>query len=167
MGVRSYFDYPGETVDVDAVADEAVFLPDMDEDGWERLIAHMQARRFAQGLTVIPEGAADRSLYVVADGVLEVAGDDQRVELRQGAVLGELSFFDGRPHDNAVRALTDVDLFVLSPEAFDVLAAREPALARAVLSDLGRLLALRLRRTGKRHGRQEGREARGKRRYGS
>jgi hypothetical protein len=39
-----------------------------------------------------------------------------------------------------------VDLFVLSQEAFEVLAAREPALARAMLLDLGRLLALRLRR---------------------
>jgi CRP-like cAMP-binding protein len=146
MGAGSYFDYPGETAEADAVAEVAVFLPDMDEEGWERLISYMQARRFGRGQTIIAEGARDRSLYVVADGVIELSGRGPDVELHAGTVLGETSFFDGRPHDHAVRALTDVDLMMLSPEAFEVLAAREPALARAVLLDLGRLLALRLRR---------------------
>jgi CRP-like cAMP-binding protein len=146
MGARSFFDYPGETVATETGADEAILLPDLDEDGWERLIAHTQARRFAQGETVIPAGSQDRSLYIVADGVLELDAPAGAVTLRSGAVLGELSFFDGRPHDHAVRAHTDVDLLMLSEEAFEVLTAREPALARAVLLDLGRILALRLRR---------------------
>lgn len=146
MGAASFFDYPGETVTAEAGDDEAVLLPDLDEVGWERLIAHTQARRFAQGEAVLEAGARDRSLYIVADGVLEVDGPGGTVTLRSGAVIGELSFFDGRPHDHAVRARTDVDLLVLSQEAFEVLAAREPALARAVLLDLGRILALRLRR---------------------
>jgi CRP-like cAMP-binding protein len=146
MGVGSYFDYPGETAEANTVAAEAVLLPDMNEEGWERLISYMQARRFVQGQTVIRESSRDRSLYVVADGVLELAVPDLRAELSTGAVLGELSFFDGQPQNHTVRALTDVDLLMLSQEAFEVLAAREPALARAVLLDLGRLLALRLRR---------------------
>jgi CRP-like cAMP-binding protein len=46
-----------------------------------------------------------------------------------------------------VRALTDGELRSLTPEAFEVLAAREPDLARRVLLDLGRILSLRLRAT--------------------
>ena len=146
MGAASFFDYPGQRVATAADDEEAVLLPDLDEDGWERLIAYTRARRFAQGETVIPAGARDRSLYIVADGVLELDARGGPLTLRSGAVLGELSFFDGRPHDHAVFARTDVDLLMLNQEAFEVLTAREPALARAVLLDLGRILALRLRR---------------------
>ncbi|MGH2583654.1 MAG: Crp/Fnr family transcriptional regulator [Dehalococcoidia bacterium] len=146
MGFASFFDYPGEAVAESRRPDDAVFLPDLDEDDWSRLLAYAEVRRFTQGETVIPAGAADRTLYIVADGALELAGPDGTATVETGAVIGEMPFFDGRPHDTAIRAVTDVDLLALSPEAFEVLAAREPALARAVLLDLGRILSLRLRR---------------------
>jgi len=146
VGFAPFFDYPGEAVTESRRPDDAVFLPDLDEEDWGRLLAYAEVRRFAQGEIVIPAGATDRSLYIVADGTLELTGRDGTATVETGAVIGELPFFDGRPHDAAVRALTDVDLLALSPEAFEVLAAREPSLARAVLLDLGRILSLRLRR---------------------
>ena len=146
MGATSFFDYPGEAVAAESTEDQAVLLPDLDEDGWERLISYTQARRISQGETVIAAGARDRSLYIVADGVLALDTPAGTVTLRSGAVLGELSFFDGLPRSQSVRARTDVDLLMLGQEAFEVLSAREPVLARALLFDLGRILALRLRR---------------------
>jgi CRP/FNR family transcriptional regulator, cyclic AMP receptor protein len=146
MGVGSFFDYPDQQDAPEVRTEEDVFLPDLDEAGWDRLITHTQSRRFARGETVIPAGSRDRSLLIVADGSLETAGAGGPAVLQTGAVLGELAFFDGKPHDAPVRALTDVDVLVLSQESFEVLAAREPALARAVLMDLGRIVSLRLRR---------------------
>jgi CRP-like cAMP-binding protein len=146
VSFASYFDYPGESTTAEARPDEAVFLPDLDDAGWERLLAYTQVSRFRQGDTVIEAGATDRTLYIVADGVLELDSVEGMAMVESGAVLGDMPFFDGRPHDVAVHARTDVDLLGLSPDAFDSLAAREPALARMVLMDLGRLLALRLRR---------------------
>jgi CRP-like cAMP-binding protein len=67
--------------------------------------------------------------------------------IEPGTVIGEVAFFDGRPRSAGVRAVTECELFRLSFEAFEVLAAREPALGRAVLLDLGRILAARLRQT--------------------
>jgi CRP-like cAMP-binding protein len=64
-----------------------------------------------------------------------------------GTVVGEQTFLDGRPRSATIRALTDGALVRLSRESFDVLSAREPELARAILLDLGRILSLRLRRT--------------------
>jgi len=147
MGVGSFFDYPGQAGTPEAPAEDAVFLPDLDEEGWERLIAYTQSRRFARGEIVIPAGSRDRSLLIVADGTIEAAGAGGPAVLQTGAVLGELAFFDGQPLDAPVRALTDVDMLVLSQESFEILAAHEPALARAVIMDLGRIVALRLRRS--------------------
>jgi CRP/FNR family transcriptional regulator, cyclic AMP receptor protein len=146
MASAAFFHYPGEAASPPAAGDEITLLPDLDETGWNALIAHTEARRYARGETVIAAGARDRSLYIVADGSLTVAGPGGGATLEQGAVYGEIAFFDGLPHDATVRARTESDLLVLSEEAFAVLAARDPALARAVLFDLGRILALRLRR---------------------
>ena len=49
--------------------------------------------------------------------------------------------------ETGVRALSDGELRSLTPEAFEVLAAREPDLARTMLLALGRILSLRLRST--------------------
>jgi CRP-like cAMP-binding protein len=146
MASAAFFDYPGEAAAPRPAEEAIAFLPDLDEAGWNQLIAYTEARRYARGETVIASGAHDRSLYIVADGSLAAAGPGGGATLEQGAVFGEIAFFDGLPHDVAIRALTEADLLVLSEEAFAVLAARDPALARTVLLDLGRILALRLRR---------------------
>ncbi|HET9024195.1 MAG TPA: hypothetical protein VFN64_06450, partial [Burkholderiaceae bacterium] len=57
----------------------------------------------------------------------------------------ELCFVDGGPRSSTLRAVTDGELRRLSYESFEVLAAREPELARAILFDLGRIISQRLR----------------------
>jgi len=56
-----------------------------------------------------------------------------------------MAFLDGRPRAATIRALTDGDLLRLSFESFEILSARHPELGRAILLDLGRILAARLR----------------------
>jgi len=60
-------------------------------------------------------------------------------------VVGELAFFDGQPRSATLEAITEVEAVRLDPEALDRLAVEEPELARALLLDLARILALRLR----------------------
>jgi CRP-like cAMP-binding protein len=151
MDFQSFFDYPGETA-----ADEArqlVFLADLSPEGWGKLLARTGAQRFRAGEVLVRAGEAQPALYIVASGSLEVLGTDRRgrerrvAVIEQGSVFGEQSFFDRLPRSATVRALTDGELRSLTPEAFEVLAAREPDLARMVLLDLGRILSLRLRAT--------------------
>jgi CRP/FNR family transcriptional regulator, cyclic AMP receptor protein len=62
------------------------------------------------------------------------------------AVVGELAFFDGAPRSATLEALTDVEGARLDTAAFERLTAAEPRLATAMVLDLGRVLAGRLRR---------------------
>jgi CRP-like cAMP-binding protein len=61
-------------------------------------------------------------------------------------LLGEIAFFDGGPRSATVRATTDGELLRLGIDDFERLSARHPELARALLLDLGRVLARRIRR---------------------
>ena len=145
--VSSFFSYPtlaGES------ADEFVFLRDRSEDDWERLLAHTEAVRFAAGDVLIRAGERERSLYVLASGRLELLLPGESGEIRIGTieprtVVGEMAFLDGRPRSATLHALTDGELYELRFDAFETLAARYPELGRAILLDLGRILAGRLR----------------------
>lgn len=148
----TFFNYPGSPAAGEA--DDLTFLKDQSDENWAKLLAQTEMCRFRAGEMVIREGDADRTLYIVADGTLELLlpqasrGRPRRLaEIEPGTVIGEVAFFDGRPRSAGIRAVTDCELFRLSFESYQVLAAREPALGRAVLLDLGRILASRLRQT--------------------
>jgi CRP/FNR family transcriptional regulator, cyclic AMP receptor protein len=90
-------------------------------------------------------GDDDRALYLVLSGRLEaLVGGSPSID--PGSVFGELAFLDGLPRSATVRAVEDGEALRLSFDAFEVLAARHPELGRAILLDLGRIAALRLRR---------------------
>ena len=149
MDLTSFFDYP--TAQVTEAADEVLFLPDRSERDWEKLLSHTDARPFRRGDIVIQEGALERALYIVTDGVLEMMlaprkGGERRFKtIEAPSVIGELCFVAGGPRSSTLRAVSDGEVRRLSFESFEVLAAREPELARAVLLDISRILAQRLR----------------------
>ena len=145
--VSSFFAYP--TAGGDS-ADELVFLRDRSEEDWERLLAHTEDVRFAAGDVLIRAGERDRSLYVLASGRLELLLPGESGDIRIGTieprtVVGEMAFLDGKPRSATLLALTDGELYELRFDAFETLAARYPELGRAILLDLGRILAGRLR----------------------
>ncbi len=152
MDFTSLFDYSGTAQA--APAEELVFLAHATPEDWAKLIDHTEARRFAAGEVVVREGSAAQELCIVTRGSLEVLVEgDKAGELRKiatidpGSVFGEQSFFDGKPRSASVRALADGEIRRLTLASFEVLAAKEPALARMVLFDLARILSLRLRET--------------------
>ena len=84
----------------------------------------------------------------VTEGTLGVQlprGESPFKSIEAPAVVGELAFFDGRPRSATLEALSDVECARLDPAGFERLSAAEPDLARAMLLDLARILALRLR----------------------
>ncbi|HEX6714788.1 MAG TPA: cyclic nucleotide-binding domain-containing protein [Thermoleophilaceae bacterium] len=149
MDLTTFFDYPD--VAVKEAADEVVFLPDRSERDWEKLLAHTDSRQFRPGDTVIKAGVVDRSLSIVTEGTLAMflpqkgGGEKEFKTIEAPSVIGELCFVDGGPRSSTLKAVTDGELRRLSYESFEVLAAREPELARAILFDLGRIISLRLR----------------------
>lgn len=145
----SFFDYPNESPASSPTAQ--VLLADASDGEWATLLRHTRHRRFNPGDDVVTAGALDQSLYLVLEGQLEVLAEHGRRRHRriavvaEGSVIGELSFFDGQARSALVRAMTPAVLAELSPAEFDSLAAADPALARRLLFDLGRILAQRLR----------------------
>jgi CRP/FNR family transcriptional regulator, cyclic AMP receptor protein len=145
----SFFDSPGEPAA--PLGEAEYFLPDASDAEWATLLRHTRHRWFGAGDAVISAGAGDRSLYLILDGLLEVLVERGRrgykrvASLGAGSVIGELSFFDGGVRSALVRAVTAAEVAELSPEEFEALAAADPALARRLLFELGRVVARRLR----------------------
>jgi CRP-like cAMP-binding protein len=128
-----------------------VFLAKLDEADWRRFLSVAQRRVFRAGETVVSQGEVSRAFYLAASGRLQVvARDAQGVAhhvhfIEPLSIFGEQAFFDGHPRSASVVALSAGELYGIAPEAFEVLSARHPDIARNALLDLGRILSLRLR----------------------
>jgi CRP/FNR family transcriptional regulator, cyclic AMP receptor protein len=147
VDTSSFFDYP--TAQVEDIAASSSFLGQADERDWDALLAAMQTLVLRQGDTAFAEGNADRALYLLTDGVLEVgaAGATQtEVTAPPAQILNEIAFLDAGGCAATARAATEARVLRLGYDAFEALAAREPQLARQVVLDLARMVAQRLRR---------------------
>lgn len=153
MYLSSFFDYPQNG----AIErpEELIFLAEQSSGEWGKIFECTGTHRFKKNEIVINQGEIKRDFYIVTRGSLEVlmpkglkTGDMERISLiEQGCVFGEQSFLDGKPRSANIRALTDGEMLTMNLETFEVLAAREPELARLILFDLARILSLRLRQT--------------------
>jgi CRP-like cAMP-binding protein len=97
----------------------------------------------APGMALIEQGGKTGQLYVLKDGQLEVMRDGKHVTTIRtpGAVIGEMSVLLDLPQTASVRAITEVDYFVID-DAIEVL-NRHPDW----LLQIARLLAQRVNAT--------------------
>jgi len=150
MSFSSFFDYGVADGSEDA-GPTLEFLAQASTEEWRQMLDVAELRRFGAGETVLAAGDSSRAFYIVAEGELEVLaklpnGRSQRVTtIGRQSIFGEQAFFDGQPRSASIRALADGELYGITPDAFEILAARNPELARMILFDLGRILSLRLR----------------------
>jgi len=123
-------------------------------EDWRVLFRFTHLRRIAAADALIRRGDPDRTLYFVLRGDLEVvihSGDGLSMgpltRVGAGSVLGEQSFFDGKPRSASVWAVDECEVAAMTPEQYASFAAARPGLARELLFALGCILAIRLRRT--------------------
>jgi CRP/FNR family cyclic AMP-dependent transcriptional regulator len=97
----------------------------------------------APGMDLIEQGGRTGQLYVLKDGELEVLRDGKHVTSIKtpGAVIGEMSILLDAPQTATVRAVTEVDYFVID-NAIDVLRNHPDWLLQ-----IARLLAQRVNAT--------------------
>lgn len=141
MDTSGFFQYPGTVALSDSTPG---FLEDRSEEDWALLLDHTDTRLHKAGQNVLTEGELDRALYLLVDGRLQAPSGT----ILPTSTFGEAAFLDGRPRAVTVTATTDAEVLRLSHEAFLSVAARRPDLGRAVLEDLGRILAARLHGAG-------------------
>ncbi len=90
-------------------------------DERESLLRELERVPFAGGEVITKQGAAERHLYVLTEGVAEIwiasEGQERLVtELRSPTFFGEMSLVSGEPRAATVRAKTAVVCYRLAPE---------------------------------------------------
>jgi CRP/FNR family transcriptional regulator, cyclic AMP receptor protein len=141
-----FFNYDGPLVR--ERAGEIAFLANRPDSDWNILVQRTETRRYCAGQTIIAAGDCDQALYLLTEGIVGVVLPGTQgtfKEIDAPSVLGEVAFIDGGPRSVSLVALTECELLHLGIEAFEILSAHHPELGRAILLDLARILATRLR----------------------
>lgn len=122
-------------------------------DDWRTLFLLTEVRTVKAGDALIRRGVAERTLYFVLRGRLEIVVDSMDglsmghlTRVGAGSVVGEQSFFDGEPRSASAWAIDECTVAAMSPEQFAAFERSHPALACEMLFGLARVLAGRLRR---------------------
>lgn len=101
------------------------FLRELEFGAREALVCQLGRARFPRGAYVLRQGAPAAHFYLIRDGEAEVVQLDadgwphELAVLRRGDYFGELALLCEQPSAASVRALTPLEVFVLSREAFE------------------------------------------------
>lgn len=116
------------------------------------LEARMTQRTVKAGDAIYNLGDQDRELYLIRRGAVRImapiSGSHQLYHLAsfgRGDFFGGLAFLDDRARSDSAIATTDIELFVLSLEQFNLLAEEHKRLALILMTAISRTLAQRLR----------------------
>lgn len=116
------------------------------------LEARMDQRSVKAGEAVYNLGDQNRELYLIRRGAVRImapiSGSRQVHHIAsfgRGDFFGGLAFLDDRARSDNAIATTDIDLFVLSLEQFNLLADEHKKLALILMTAISRTLAQRLR----------------------
>ncbi|MGB1110296.1 MAG: cyclic nucleotide-binding domain-containing protein, partial [Gammaproteobacteria bacterium] len=95
-------------------------------------------------------GEVGNELFVLLSGVAEVFGQTGETRrsiavLGKGDVFGEIAFLSESPRSAEVRAVTDLELLVLTQESMQRAMARMPEISARILFNLSLTLCERLR----------------------
>lgn len=99
---------------------------------------------FTPGQVIFREGEPGSSLYIVAEGQIDIARGERILEtVGPGGILGELALIDDKPRSASAIARTDCLLAPINRDHFLALVQRTPLFALQVM----RAMANRLRHT--------------------
>jgi CRP-like cAMP-binding protein len=126
--------------------EDLLFMPEATATDWALVFAHGEPSEFEPGDAIVRAGEHERALYLLVDGTLGVRLDRERFkQIDAPSLVGEVGFIDGGPRSATLEALSAGTIVRLDFEAFERLAAAEPALGHRMLLELARVLAARLR----------------------
>jgi NTE family protein len=107
---------------------------------WSRAKVHNLLR----GATLVRQGTASDSVYVVVSGRFEVWIEGQKsaiTEIGVGEPIGEVGFFAGTPRTATIIAARDSTVLELDRTSFDGVVRQVPVIQQTLLRTLARRLA--------------------------
>jgi len=127
------------------VEDEVSIFHGMEPEEVARLIEMSPVITCSSGDRIVGQDLAERSVFVVLDGAVEVMRDGRSVALMtRGAVFGEIAFLLGIDRTADVIAVGDTKVIALRERALNELIASESKLAARFLLNLARIACLKL-----------------------
>lgn len=137
-------------------ADDAFPLR-LSPDQWTVLGRYLTPHELRAGDLLIKQGDADRTVYLLERGSLQVfttggaPGASRIAILRAGSIIGEPGLFIDATRTANVEAMTPCVVWALRGPRFDELSARSPLIALEVLRAAGAVMAMRMRANLLRH----------------
>jgi CRP-like cAMP-binding protein len=134
-------------VPLDEHPDEVLFLPEASAGDWACILAHATLWSLESEDVLVRAGEADRTLWFLAEGTLNVVDGGGTVlkTVVAPSVVGEVAFLDGGPRSRGLVAAEPSEVARFGVEAFQALSAEDPDLACRFALELGRVTAMRLR----------------------
>ncbi|MCJ0765674.1 Crp/Fnr family transcriptional regulator [Variovorax terrae] len=113
---------------------------------WQKIAPYLSIRFLIPGEPLMREGDAERELYILAEGELQVTLQDTVIATQKpGAVVGEGTFFSGQPRSATVVPSQPGVAWALSWERFEALSHKQPRLALDLVRSVAAVLAVRMR----------------------
>lgn len=142
---------------------ETFIFNDLDEQEVAGILKITKERRFSKGKTIMQEGQEGDSMYIVADGDVEVSktlamkggeGDFtkrekvlKRFKAEDNVVFGEIAMIDRENRSASVVTTTDCILLEIRREDLLGLMEKRPQMGIKILKRIAQLLASRLRQS--------------------
>lgn len=114
---------------------------------------YMRGYRAKEGAIIFEEGSKGLFMCVLVEGRVDIfkdSADDGKkkvARVRPGKSMGEMSMLDGLPHSATSIAAENCILLMLTKLSYEKLAEEQPVLCNKLLTQIARLMSLRLRQT--------------------
>jgi CRP-like cAMP-binding protein/small-conductance mechanosensitive channel len=124
------------------------------EEEQAELAKHMEERAMVKGTVIVRQGDAGDSLYLLAEGVLDVGIDSGEAgggtvvdRMVAGDVFGEMSLLTGQPRSATVTAAIDSVVYEIRKQRLDPILHQRPEIADELATVMARRQALNAERS--------------------
>ncbi|MDO9066303.1 MAG: cyclic nucleotide-binding domain-containing protein, partial [Chloroflexota bacterium] len=119
-----------------------VLFADVSDEEILAISQKLQPKQYKKGWLIFSVGEPATSLYLIEKGQVKVVSDAETERetiavLGEGEFFGEMALLTGEPRTAAVRAMSDVDLWVLSKADFEYILVAYPPIGLSLSRVLG------------------------------
>lgn len=142
---KRLLDHGGEDDRIEILSRADLFAGALDRNELAEMAHNAALRTFGRGEALVRQGENGSSLFVVAEGILDVHvdGPDGRQlkvgHILAGEIFGEMSLLTGAPRSATVTAATTAVVYEITRELFETILDARPAIA----GEISRLVARR------------------------
>ena len=131
----------------------STLFSDMTEGEIDSFLKFAEKKEFPKNGTIFIQNMGGESLYLIADGMVELTwmvteGTEKKLaELAPGECFGELALFDPGPRAVTARVVEDAEIYILTKIKFNEMKEQKPKVCLKFVIALSKKMANNLRGT--------------------